>query len=55
MNARWIAKVSDEAKCSVSADVRVEKWDLSSNPASCPQGLGIRVASELSKSLASVQ
>lgn len=40
-------KVIDEAKYDDAADIRVEKRDLSSNPTSCPRGLGIRGASEL--------
>lgn len=55
MNALWITKVSVEAECSGTADIRVEKRDLSSNPISCPQGLGIRAASEFNLSPASVQ
>lgn len=39
MSALSIEKVNDEAKC---GDGALEKWDLFSNPTSCPQGLGIR-------------
>lgn len=51
MSALWIVKVSDEAKCNDCADIHMEKWDLSSNPTSCPQGLGIRGTSELTDCL----
>lgn len=47
MSALWIEKVSDEAKCDDAAEKRVEEWDLSANPTSCPQGLGIRDSSEV--------
>lgn len=55
MNALWITKVSAEAKSGDTADKRVEKRDLSSNPTSCPQSLGISAASEFNLSPASVQ
>lgn len=47
MNAPWITKESAEAKWIDAADMCIEKWDLSSNPTSCPQALGIRPASEV--------
>lgn len=55
MSALPIEKVSDEAKCDDTADIRMETWDLSFNPTSCPQGLGIRGAPELNWWPASVQ